>query len=89
MYGANNHYLYAGKCIMKEKPLPNVLFGFFASVVIFGYMVRICERYFRILKRGTNFHRPLNRYHPEGVDFNNYLNAMWCVVVTMTTGILF
>jgi len=72
MYGANNHYLYACKCIMKEKPLPNVLFGFFASVVIFGYMVRVCER-------------PLNRYHPEGVDFNNYLNAMWCVVVTMTT----
>jgi len=54
MYGANNQYLYACKCIMKESPLPNVLFGFFSSVVIFGYMVRICERYSIELKTRLN-----------------------------------
>jgi len=44
MYGAENQYLYACKCIMKESPLPAVISGFFASVVVFGYMIRICER---------------------------------------------
>ena len=44
MYGADNEYLYACKCLVRESPLKTVLSVFFISIVISGYMLRICER---------------------------------------------
>ena len=30
--------------------------------------------------------RPLNRDPDVEIEFNSYWNAMWCVILTMTTG---
>jgi len=72
MYGADNDYLFACKCLMKASPFLTVLVLFGASIFIFGYMLRICER-------------PLNRNPTVVMDFSTYWNSMWCVILTMTT----
>lgn len=74
MYGAENNYLYAVKCLMKTSPFKTCMALLVGSLFIFGYAVRICER-------------PLNRYPSVSMDFGSYWNAMWTVILTMTTGI--
>lgn len=74
MYGADSGYIYAIRSIMKvhaEKVVPLLLCS---SIMIFGYMIRVCER-------------PLNRNPTVDIEFNTYWNCMWCVILTMTTGI--
>ena len=73
MYGADNDYLFACKCLMKAAPFLTVLILFGVSIFMFGYMLRICER-------------PLNRSPSVTMDFSTYWNSMWCVILTMTTG---
>jgi len=51
MYGSNNDYLFACKCLMKTAPIITSLLLFGASIFIFGYMLRICERYFSVFEK--------------------------------------
>lgn len=44
MYGAENDYLFACKCLMRTAPFLTVLVLFGVSIFMFGYMLRICER---------------------------------------------
>jgi len=72
MYGADTSYMYAIRCLMKVAPFKVVPMILGLSIAVFGYMIRICER-------------PLNRDPTVDIEFNTYWNAMWCVILTMTT----
>mmetsp|Transcript_3248 Transcript_3248/g.2795 ORF Transcript_3248/g.2795 Transcript_3248/m.2795 type:complete len:132 (+) Transcript_3248:817-1212(+) len=72
MYGAENNYIYAIRGLMKSMPFAFSMILLTISILIFGYMVRICER-------------PLNRVETVSQDFNSYWTAMWVVILTMTT----
>lgn len=61
---------YAVKCMMQEKPLFVMVGMMVAGIFIFGYLLRIAERF-------TTY--SFNK------DFSDYGNSMWCVIATMTT----
>lgn len=64
---------YAVKCMMREEPIRVVCVLLLAGIGIFGFCLRI-------------FERPLSPYSGSpSMDFSHYENAMWCVVLTMTT----
>jgi len=64
--------VFAIKAIMKQKPgfINGVFLG--GSILIFAEAVRICEA-------------PIGRIDHDMQDFN-FLNSIWAVVLTMTTG---
>jgi len=74
LYGTDNSYVYAVKCVMRDYPSTVTLFILLFSIFYFGYALRIAER-------------PLNRYPPEIVpmDYNFYFNGVWCVLITLCT----
>ncbi len=73
MYGAENNYLYAVKCLMNQSPFITSMLMLCCSIFVFGYAVRISER-------------PLNRSDSAaGINFQTYGNGMWFVMITMTT----
>jgi hypothetical protein len=45
MYGADNNYLYSMKSLMKVAPFTVSMILLVGSIFVFGYMVRIAERY--------------------------------------------
>ena len=61
---------WAVKCLMNDNPLSVVFVMMIVGVLIGGYCLRI-------------FERPLRNY--SGLDFSDYGNAVWCVILTMTT----
>ena len=46
MYGCENGYYYALKCLMKRWPLLMIGISILSSIAVFGYALRICERLF-------------------------------------------
>ena len=61
---------WAVKCLMNDNPLRVVVVMMVVGVLVGGYCLRI-------------FERPLRNY--SDLDFSDYGNAVWCVILTMTT----
>jgi hypothetical protein len=59
------------KCLLKIHHIKLVVWIFLASVIIFGFILRIVERPFWV-EKGL-------------IDFETYINPMWCTVITMLT----
>jgi hypothetical protein len=59
------------KCLLKVYHIKLVIWIFIASVVIFGFILRIVERPFWVEK--------------GRIEFETYTNPMWCMVITMLT----
>lgn len=71
--GTSASTMYAMKCLMKEDPIKAFLILLIVGIVLFAFCLRI-------------FERPLSQYSGDpGMDFSYFENAMWCVVLTMTT----
>ena len=70
MNGSEARSSYAIKCLMKEQPLLLVSSMMIIGILIGGYCLRILERPLVI---------------QSGMDFSKYSNAMWCIILTMTT----
>jgi len=71
-FGTKNGYTYACKCLLQRYPLACVTINYFASMMIFAYMLRICER-------------PLSKDPDYTMLVTNYWNALWWAIATMTT----
>lgn len=70
-HNVNNNLRFAIKCLLKTHHIKLVMWLFFASVVIFGFMLRIFDRPFWVLK--------------GRIEFESYFVPMWCIFVTMLT----
>eukprot|EP01017_Pseudomicrothorax_dubius_P034560 TRINITY_DN4758_c0_g1_i6.p1 TRINITY_DN4758_c0_g1~~TRINITY_DN4758_c0_g1_i6.p1 ORF type:complete len:400 (+),score=64.40 TRINITY_DN4758_c0_g1_i6:224-1423(+) len=71
MYAVEPNYFFVIKSLMRSKPFTVVSLMFGGSILIFAYALRICER---------PMVRAVNNY-----GLASFPNAMWNVVVTMTT----
>jgi len=60
--------------MFQDYPMTLIVTVFFISVSVFAFTLRICER-------------PLNELlgDANGMDFESLENAIWCIVITMTT----
>lgn len=61
---------YAGKCMMQEHPLMVMIWMLLSGIFVFGFLLKVFERPAASL---------------TAADLNNYSNAMWCIITTMTT----
>jgi hypothetical protein len=71
--GTSASTMYAIKCLMKDTPIKAFLILLIVGIVLFAFCLRI-------------FERPMSHYTGDpGMDFSYFENAMWCVVLIMTT----
>ena len=71
--GTSASTMYAMRCLMKEDPIKAFLILLIVGILLFAFCLRI-------------FERPMSQYTGDpGMDFSDFENAMWCVVLTMTT----
>lgn len=64
--------MYSVKCILKEYPLRALLIVFLKLLIIFGHGLKLSE--------GS-----LSSITKQAMDFSEYTNCFWCVIVTMGT----
>jgi potassium intermediate/small conductance calcium-activated channel subfamily N protein 2 len=72
MYACEAGFMYTIKCIMKAMPFTVITCAMCVSLPAFAWMLRICER-------------PIARVPNQPFSYDSYWNAMWNVVVTITT----
>lgn len=70
MYGKETTYMYSIKAVMKDKPYTFLFISFMLPIVYFAFFLRM-------------FERPL--IATSGNDFENIINCMWNIIITMTT----
>eukprot|EP01017_Pseudomicrothorax_dubius_P007363 TRINITY_DN12282_c0_g1_i4.p1 TRINITY_DN12282_c0_g1~~TRINITY_DN12282_c0_g1_i4.p1 ORF type:complete len:308 (+),score=26.56 TRINITY_DN12282_c0_g1_i4:473-1396(+) len=73
MMGLQSNYLFVVKSLLKSKPFTFLGINLLIGVFMFSFALRICER------RLTNPDDPLD------MDFGNYWNCIWNIVITMST----
>eukprot|EP01017_Pseudomicrothorax_dubius_P043590 TRINITY_DN7287_c0_g1_i2.p1 TRINITY_DN7287_c0_g1~~TRINITY_DN7287_c0_g1_i2.p1 ORF type:complete len:368 (+),score=43.57 TRINITY_DN7287_c0_g1_i2:116-1219(+) len=71
MYAVKPGYLFVIKSLMKAHPFQVLFVALIWSIFIFAHALRICER--PLFQEG------------DKIDFNHFKNAIWTVLVTMTT----
>lgn len=72
MYGTNATYLFGVQCLMKTNPFLLVSLLLFFCLLIFGYALLIAES-------------PLSRLEGSSFNLSNFGNAVWCMIITITT----
>ena len=81
-YDFNANASYAFKCLTKEYPLTFALSLIFGTVFLLAILIRVFERPYR--------REQLLRYGESGYqDYESIENAIWCTLITLTTGIMF
>ena len=70
-YGFTANMRFCFKCYIVNYPISTVLFLLFFIILLFSYIMRICE---------WPFHRYINDF-----TFDPFLNAVYCTVITMAT----
>ena len=68
--GSHAGTYYAVKCMMQENPLIVMIWMLLSGIFVFGFLLRLFERPIASLTEA---------------DLNDYGNAMWCIITTMTT----
>eukprot|EP01016_Furgasonia_blochmanni_P054536 TRINITY_DN9000_c0_g1_i1.p1 TRINITY_DN9000_c0_g1~~TRINITY_DN9000_c0_g1_i1.p1 ORF type:complete len:342 (-),score=26.58 TRINITY_DN9000_c0_g1_i1:11-1036(-) len=71
MYGCKGGIYFTIKCLIKLKPFQTLFMALLASMLVFAFALRICER-------------PLNQVS-DLMDLSSYYNAIWCIAVTIAT----
>ena len=72
MFGCNSSTLFVLKSLFKERPFLTLGVSMCLSITIFGFATR-------------TFERPYNDDNGRKMDFDYVWNAMWMIVITMTT----
>mmetsp|Transcript_23762 Transcript_23762/g.23459 ORF Transcript_23762/g.23459 Transcript_23762/m.23459 type:complete len:135 (+) Transcript_23762:390-794(+) len=62
--------MYAGKCVMKDRPYSFLLVAIMVPIFIGGFSLRIFERHLMEI---------------SGRDFDSLVNNLWCIFITMMT----
>ena len=70
MNGCEASLSFAFKCLMKERPLILLSVSLVVSVFLSGYLLRVFEKELDDV---------------SGMNFDSFSNALWNVIVTMTT----
>ena len=73
MHLCDHNLMFIVKCIIKEYPIRAVGILFVYMLLIFGNCIKLAQ---------TSLSRV---EYPTSVDFTNYLNCFWCIIVTMGT----
>eukprot|EP00347_Sterkiella_histriomuscorum_P011835 403370921 len=68
--GTNANFMYALKCWKNDRPYSFIVASLFIPLIICGYCMRM-------------FERPLIPI--SGFNFNNLVNCIWCIIITMAT----
>eukprot|EP01017_Pseudomicrothorax_dubius_P019658 TRINITY_DN2158_c0_g1_i3.p1 TRINITY_DN2158_c0_g1~~TRINITY_DN2158_c0_g1_i3.p1 ORF type:complete len:275 (+),score=81.80 TRINITY_DN2158_c0_g1_i3:816-1640(+) len=71
MYAVKPNFMFVAKSMMKGYPFKVLTIALLGSIFLFAHALRLCER-------------PINRLDPN-MDFGKFKNAIWNVLVTMTT----
>lgn len=71
MYGCEANSLFSFKSMMRKNPFKFNIVLMLIAVIVFGHAIRVCEG-------------PLSRIDSQ-MEYNLMSEAMWSVVVTMTT----
>ena len=71
--------MYAFKCLTKEYPLTFALSLIFGTILLLATLMRVYERPYR---REQLLHFGDSGYQ----DYDNLENAIWCTIITLTTG---
>lgn len=74
MYGCNNGYQYAFKCLFSDIPIYFVMAQFLISLPLLACCLLMCE---------SPINYNLGQTNP--MDFTKIFNNMWCIFITMTT----
>jgi potassium intermediate/small conductance calcium-activated channel subfamily N protein 2 len=72
MYGCESNSMFAIRCLMSKNPFMLNAVIMIVSILVFGQALRICEA-------------PLVRVTDE-MNHLDFVNSMWSVILTMTTG---
>ena len=56
---------------MKIEPLKHLATIFIFNMIVFAYILKVCE----------------SPFDDNVMNFKYYFNALWCVVITMTTSL--
>ncbi|CAG9314997.1 unnamed protein product [Blepharisma stoltei] len=73
VYGCDASILFSIKSLLKDRPYFLLGFSMITNLVVFGLAIRI-------------FERPYTKNNPnQSQDFNYIWNAMWVIIITMTT----
>ena len=72
MYGCKSDFAFSFKVLFKDNPLLLIVIMFTSSSLIFGYAIYLAERSLSV-----------GIYEPQVA--NNFANALWLILVTITT----
>lgn len=64
--------MFVAKSLMRTEPYSLIFSSMASLILIFGYAVRICES-------------PLNRLDSTVLYYESYWNAMWNIIITIST----
>lgn len=78
MHGCEPGYVYVLKCLMKKAPQQVIWVSMALVILVFGYAIKVIER---PLIHALITNNPNNTSN----DLSSYLNAVWCMIVTLTT----
>lgn len=68
------NFMYSVKCILKEYPLRALLTMFMMLLFIFGHGLKLSEGPLKLIEGDA-----------AKMDFTEYTNCFWCIIVTMGT----
>ncbi|CAD8211313.1 unnamed protein product [Paramecium pentaurelia] len=72
LYACEGNYMFVAKSLMRTSPYTSQFIALVSLICIFGYGVRICEN-------------PLARNDPANNNLGRYANALWNIIITITT----
>jgi hypothetical protein len=81
MFGGNLSRLFAIKCALTVNPFYIIILFSLSFTIVLGYMVRIIEynTYYEIING-------IEKERNPKIDFLYLGNALWYILITMTTG---
>ncbi len=85
MYGCEANYLYAIKCLFKDTPMLLIGIVFLCSIFIFALSLRIAERQVQVIYDQYNSDDSGGSQKAGTNDINDFSNALWLTIITMTT----
>ena len=72
LYACEANYMFVVKSLMRTEPYTLIFTAMAGLILVFGYAIRICES-------------PLNRIDPTLLNYQNYFNSMWNIIITIST----
>ena len=82
MYLCKNSYTYAMRALFKSSPIKLLIVLLIFSLCVFGFALRICERFKKKFNLIFFIYRPLEKGTDNSPAYSSYYNSFWIVIVT-------